>query len=180
MPPINSLPFWHHLPPVKTLPNEIVLRPRFQQELELPKESYLSQFARASSDTFLVKRLDDHVFIKFRKEELTFWSPQLQLEITRDHDEKTRLYGLFGPNPTLWTFFMFLHFGVATFFVIFGIWAYSSAALNKPYTWQVAAMVFMVVIWFAFYAFGRMGKRKGKPQMQELHSFMQDILDKVS
>ena len=159
--------------------NDIVLRPRFRRELELPKESYLSQFAGTISDTFQVKRLDDHVFIKYKKQQLSFWSPQLQLEIIKDHDEKTRLYGLFGPNPTLWTFFMFLHFGVATFFVIFGIWAYSSAALGKPHTWQIIAMIFMVVIWFAFYAFGRLGKKKGKPQMQELHMFMEEVLARV-
>jgi len=179
MPPINSLPFCFQYLALKPLPNEIVLRPRFQRELELPKEAYLSHFASANSDTFFIKRVDDHVFIKFRKKEISFWSPQLQIEIVKDHDEKTRLYGLFGPNPTLWTFFMFLHFGVATFFVIFGIWAYSSAALDKSYTWQVVAMIFMVLIWFAFYAFGRLGKKKGKPQMQELHQFMEDVLQKV-
>ena len=180
MPPINSLPYSYQYRLVKPLSNEIVLRPRFQRELELPKESYLSQFNTAESDTFTIKRVDDHVFIKYKKQEVSFWSPQLQLEIVKDHDEKTRLYGLFGPNPTLWTFFMFLHFGVATFFVIFGIWAYSSAALNKPYTWQVVAMIFMVLIWFAFYAFGRLGKKKGKPQMQELHRFMEEVLEKVN
>lgn len=163
---------------MKPLPNEIILRPRFQQELSLPKESYLSGFVEATSDKFLVKRVDDHVFIKYRREDINFWSPQLHLEITKDHDGKTKLYGLFGPNPTLWTFFMFLHFGVATLFIIFGIWAYSSAALDKSYTWQVAAMIFMVVIWFAFYAFGRMGKRKGKPQMRELHGFMNEVMAK--
>ena len=121
---------------------------------------------------FLVKRLDDHIFIKFNKKEAHFWSPQLHLEINEADDGNSKLYGLFGPNPTLWTFFMFLHFGVATFFIIFGIWAYSAAALDRPYGIQVGAMVFMVVLWFTLYIFGRAGKRKGKPQMSQLYSFM--------
>jgi hypothetical protein len=71
---------------------------------------------------------------------------------------------------------MFLHFGVGTFFIIFGIWAYSSASLKKPYGWMLGAMGFMVVLWFVLYAFGRAGKKKGKPQMHELNEFMNDIL----
>ncbi|MBT8236989.1 MAG: GTP-binding protein [Bacteroidia bacterium] len=165
---------------MKSIPNEIVLRPRFQLELEKNKEGYLQEFEASKQPPFLIKRVDDHVFIKFNKQEVHFWSPQLQLEIINDYDEKTKLFGLFGPNPTLWTFFMFLHFGVATFFIIFGIWAYSSAALNKPYTWQVVAMCFMVLFWFAFYAFGRLGKRKGRPQMNQLYEFMNNVLTKTN
>lgn len=159
------------------LPNEIILRPRFQIKLDSPKEKALQCFEGKEEKPFLVKRLDDHIFIKFDKKESHFWSPQLHLEINEVDEENSRLYGLFGPNPTLWTFFMFLHFGVATFFIIFGIWAYSSAALDRPYGLQVGAMVFMVVLWFILYFFGRAGKRKGKPQMNQLYNFMNNTLN---
>jgi hypothetical protein len=33
-------------------------------------------------------------------------------------------------------------------------------------------MLLMVLLWFGLYAFGRAGRSKGKPQMQELHDFM--------
>ncbi|MFS4416519.1 GTP-binding protein [Maribacter sp. 2307ULW6-5] len=161
------------------LPNDIVLRPRFQLEPQGEKEALLAHFEKSDHPPFLIKRSDDHLFIKFNGDEINFWSPQLQLEIVEDHDHKTRIYGLFGPNPTLWTFFMFLHFGVATIFVILGIWAYSSAALDKPYALQVGLMALMVALWFALYAFGRLGKRKGRTQMEELHRFMTEELAKA-
>ncbi len=69
-----------------------------------------------------------------------------------------------------------LHFGVATLFVILAIWAYSSAALKKPYGLQIGLMVFMAVLWFALYFLGRAGKHKGRPQMQDLYEFMMKIL----
>ncbi len=159
------------------LSNEIKLRPRFQIKLDHPKEKALHCFEGKVEKPFLVKRLDDHIFIKFNKKEAHFWSPQLHLEINELDENSSRLYGLFGPNPTLWTFFMFLHFGVATFFIIFGIWAYSSAALDRPYGVQVGAMVFMVILWFTLYAFGRAGKRKGKPQMNQLYNYMKNTLN---
>lgn len=161
---------------MKALPNDIVLRPRFQIQLKEPKETALNSFENIKTEPFLVKRMDDHVFIKFNKKNLHFWSPQLHLEIIEVDEFNSSLYGLFGPNPTLWTFFMFIHFGVATFFIIFGIWAYSSAALDKPYGLQIGAMVFLVILWFVLYAFGRAGKRKGKPQMNQLYSFMNSTL----
>ncbi len=163
---------------INKLPPEILLRPRFQLELASEKEQLLGTFEKTSQPPYVIKRLDDHVFIKFNKQEVHFWSPQLQLEVIEKEEGGSKLYGLFGPNPTLWTFFMFLHFGVGTFFIILGIWAYSSAALDKPYGWQLGGMAILVVLWFALYAFGRLGKKKGKPQMKALYSFMEAILEK--
>ncbi len=161
---------------MKALPNDIVLRPRFQLELPYEKEDALKTMEEAGDNQFIVKRIDDHVFIKFPKASVHFWSPQLHLEINELKEEHCKVYGLFGPNPTLWTFFMFLHFGVATLFIILGIWAYSSASLGKSYGIQLGAMVFMVMVWFLLYAFGRAGRRKGKPQMLELFQFMRSVL----
>jgi len=161
---------------MKPIPNDIVLRPRFQLELMYAKEDLLQAFEDSQLKPFLVKRLDEHVFIKFNKKHTHFWSPQLHLEIDEIDRKSSRIFGVFGPNPTLWTFFMFLHFGVATVFIILSIWAYSSAALDKPYVLQLSLMGFMTVLWFVLYFSGRLGKRKGKPQMQELYRFMMGVL----
>ena len=163
---------------MKPLPNEIVLRPRFQLQIPKNKENVLSKFEGLKEDPFLVKRLDEHVFIKFNQKEHHFWSPQLHLEIDEVDDISCKLYGVFGPNPTLWTFFMFVHFVVATLFIIIGIWAYSSASLDKNYHIQVGLMVLLVLIWFVLYFAGRSGKKKGKPQMQQLLDLMQNVLEK--
>jgi hypothetical protein len=36
----------------------------------------------------------------------------------------------------------------------------------------------MIILWFGLYAFGRAGKKKGKPQMKALYSLMEEILAK--
>jgi hypothetical protein len=159
-----------------SLPNEIVLRPRFQLVLSEPAPEVLGRLQDAERPPFQIKRLDDHVFIKFDARASHFWSPQLQLEILEENPTGCRIYGLFGPNPTLWTFFMFLHFGVATLFVIFGIWAYSSASLGRPYGALLGAMGGMVALWFVLYAVGRAGRARGKPQMYELHTFFMGVV----
>ena len=161
---------------MKVLPNDIVLRPRFQLELPIDKEKILASFEKSKGHTFIIQRIDDHVFIKLNPKHIHFWSPQLHLEINEVDDKESKLYGLFGPNPTLWTFFIFIHFGVATIFTILGIWAYVNFTLQKPIILQSGLMVMMVLIWLALYVFGRLGRKKGKPQMKELHSFMMKIV----
>jgi hypothetical protein len=67
---------------------------------------------------------------------------------------------------------MFVHFGVASFFIIFGVWAYSNNALGKEVGLQIGLMALMVLTWIVLYVFGRIGKRKGRPQMHQLYDFM--------
>ena len=129
-----------------TSTNDIVLRPRFKIELNTNNETILSQFEsqKKTQKDFIVTRVDNHVFIKYPKEKQHFWSPQLHLEIDKVDDNKSLLHGLFGPNPTVWTMFMFLHFMVAGFFIAFGIWAYTNWSLKTDYAIQLSLTFLMI------------------------------------
>ena len=159
--------------------NEIVLRPRFQLELNKNNEEVLKVFenAKNSQKEFIITRVDDHVFIKIPKTEQHFWSPQLHLEIMEIDQKSSKLFGLFGPNPTVWTMFMFLHFAVAGIFIGFAIWAYTNWSLGNDFAVQLFVALFMVVIWFGLYFGGRIGKAAGKNQMLLLHKFMNKTLN---
>lgn len=159
--------------------SNIVLRPRFKIELNVNHTAILEKFElkKTSQSQFIVNRIDDHVFIKFPKAQQHFWSPQLHLEINHVNKNTCLLYGLFGPNPTVWTFFMFLHFMVAGLFVAFGIWGYTNFTLEKEYTIQTSLMLLMVLIWFVLYFGGRIGRASSKKDMLELQNFMHTILN---
>ncbi|NRD21541.1 GTP-binding protein [Winogradskyella eckloniae] len=162
-----------------TLSNDIVLRPRFKIELSTDNEVVLKAFeyTKTTQSEFIVSRIDDHVFIKYPKIKQHFWSPQLHLEITQEEKDKSIILGLFGPNPTVWTLFMFFHFIVACLFLAFGIWTYTNISLNNTYSIQLAFTLLMVVLWFVLYLFGRLGRAKGKSEMQQLHNFMNNIIN---
>lgn len=162
------------------LSNDIVLRPRFKIELKEDNESVLEAFElekKLQSD-FIVNRIDDHVFIKFPKHKQHFWSPQLHLEINEIDNKSSMLHGLFGPNPTVWTLFMFLHFMVAGVFIAFSIWAYTNWTLEKNFGIQITLMLLMVIIWIGLYFGGRIGKSSSKKEMQDLNNFMNRVLNK--
>ena len=162
--------------------NTIVLRPRFKIALQYNNETVLKAFdiSKVSQKEFIVNRIDDHVFIKFPKQKQHFWSPQLHLEINEVDEKSSLLHGLFGPNPTVWTFFMFLHFMVAGLFIAFSIWAYTNWALKSSYALQVSLMLFMVIVWFALYFAGSIGKASSKNEMLELQEFMNKVLKPFS
>ncbi|MBT8184545.1 MAG: GTP-binding protein [Eudoraea sp.] len=161
---------------MKTLPNKIVLRPRFRQTVRKSKAMALDNFTENKKKPFILNRIDDHIIIKYNNQHAHFWSPQLHLEFIEEDANSCEVHGLFGPSPPVWTFFMFLHFGVATLFIVLGIWAYSNISLDRPYGLQLGLMIMMVLFWIVFYIFGRLGKKKGRPQMHELYSFMQEAL----
>ena len=160
------------------LSNELVLRPRFSLELDNRPEKVLTAFEEAgkTTDDFVVSRIDDHVFIRIPKQKQHFWSPQLHLEIYKIEEQPTILKGLYGPNPTVWTLFMFLHFMVAVLFISAGIWMYTNISLEAPFTVQLVAMVVLFVLWFVLYFSGRLGREAGKKEMATLQSFMYSTL----
>ena len=161
-----------------SLSNEIVLRPRFKFEVKRNNEEVLKLFedAKDTQSDFIVSRVDDHVFIRIPKTKQHFWSPQLHLEINEVDENTSSLYGLFGPNPTVWTMFMFFHFLVAVLFIGFGAWAYSNWSLENSYGLQIGVMILMVVLWFVLYIVGQLGKKSGMDEMFLLHGFMRDTL----
>lgn len=157
---------------------DIVLRPRFKRELPQPNTVVLDLFkdAKKTQKTYIVSVIDDHVFLKLPKNKQHFWSPQLHLEINEVNHETCMLHGLFGPNPTVWTMFMFFHFIVAGLFIGFGIWGYSNWTLENDYAIQVGVMLLMVLVWFGLYFAGRIGRDSSKNDMQELYEFMNRII----
>ncbi len=160
------------------LSNEIVLRPRFQMELEIPCSQLRERFSevKKSQSNFSISCVDDHVFIRLPKKDQLFWSPQLHLEITAISENKCLLQGFFGPNPTVWTMFIFFHVVIGTLFLADMVWLYSSVSLENPIGLQIGIGVGLVLIWSLLYIAGTIGKKKGKPGMQQLYGFMTETI----
>lgn len=158
--------------------SEIVLRPRFKKLLNHDHATVLKIFedAKSTSKIYKIVRIDDHIFIRFPKHKQQFWSPQLHLEISDVDKDNSMLRGLFGPNPTVWTLFMFLHFIVAGLFIAFGIWTYTNWTLHNAYGIQLGMTLLMLGAWFVLYFVGRFGRVKGKAEMHDLYDFMNTTL----
>lgn len=124
-----------------------------------------------------MKIVDEHVFLDILKKDNHFWSPHLHLEIVADEDGKTTVKGLFGPKPQVWTFFMFLHFVVATAFIAFSIWAYVGSKVEESNVFPIVMMVVLPIVWILLYLFGRLGRDFGKGQIKKMQLFLVELLE---
>ena len=107
--------------------NELVLRPRFHFKIKHSKEVILTAFQNKKNAqlTYKISRVDEHIYIKIPKASQNMYSPQLHLEISEVDTSSSQIQGVFGPNPSIWTLFMFCHFVTGVLFIGFGIATYS-------------------------------------------------------
>jgi hypothetical protein len=158
----------------------IRLRLRFYKDVEENLEKVQRKFMDASqktSDDFKIKVCENHIWIYIVGEKRYYWSPHLHIEL-ESRENQTHIRGLFGPNQTLWTLFMFLHFIVAGIFTIFGMILYSNIGLKQPYTFDLVVMCLMVIIWFLLYFIARQIRFNGYGQMDELEKLFLKILER--
>jgi Na+/melibiose symporter-like transporter len=162
--------------------NRVLLKPRFKIELENKSiDEILNAFKEnlAKDDCKYCSKISgNHIFLDVPKEENHFWSPQMQVEILKNKNNKTIVKGIIGPKPQIWTFFMFVHFIIATLFVVFFVWFYTNWTLNKDYQLQKYMLLILSILSVALYFFGQSGKRIAYSQMLELDRFLMEIINK--
>ena len=161
--------------------SDIHLRPRFKMNFTESQDVLISKFKKNLKDKdckYCSKIVDGHIVIDVPIDENHFWSPQLNIEIEKYDIENTVVKGLFGPKPQLWTLFMFFHFAMAVAFIGFSIMAYVQWTLKQDYTVALVIVLVLPVLWLVMYILGRIGRRKGHKQMDELYKFMMKTLER--
>lgn len=160
--------------------NEITLRLRFGNDIKENSASLLLKFEKYStikSENFTIKTSENHIWLDIAPSKRKYWTPHLHLELEPKSNSETHIRGLFGPDPTLWTFFIFLHFIIAGLFFIFGAMAYSDYVLKNSTTLDIAIMLLMTVFWFSLYYLAKSIRKKGSQQMNELHAYFNTIIN---
>lgn len=160
--------------------NSLALRPKFSKDVAKSIEDILADATKIKTevkDDYLLKISDHHIFFFITRSKRKYFSPHLHVELTENEDKSTNVRGLYGPDQTVWTFFMFLHFIVAGIFLIYMVIAYSHWTLKQSTTLDFAIMGLMVVFWFALYFQARINRKKCQPQMQKLNELIDRIVE---
>ena len=101
--------------------NSIELRPRFQMDVPKSVATILEDaivLKEEVKEDYRIKVSDHHIFFFITLAKRKYYSPHLHIELTANDNNTTHVKGLFGPDQTVWTFFMFLHFFVGGVFLI--------------------------------------------------------------
>jgi hypothetical protein len=165
---------------INEIEKSIPLRYRFQEEVNLSFEKIIENVKHQKEiqkPNFFIKHLDDHVWINFGKENRKYYAPHLHLELVRKDKKTTYIRGLYGPDPQIWTFFMFLHFFIALGFVLLSMLAYSHFSLNKSIVLEIGLLIFFVCSWFGLYFFAKSIRKIGIPLTHDLEKIKKLILN---
>jgi len=157
------------------------IRPRFKIHSDKTPEEIQNSLRKrleTHSEDCIGAMVQGHLVLQVPIAERHYWSPQLSLSIEQE-EEDTVIYGLYGPNPTVWALFTFGYgtLGVLTLFV--GITGLSKMSLGKDAMELWAILVFAIIA-FVLYFISQMGQKIGAKQTFTLHHFFEKSLgDKV-
>lgn len=153
------------------------LRPRFQHHTLLKKTELFERIKTLKSkykSQFRFTQSDNHLWIHHHKSREKIFTPNLHLEIIEDRDTQTIIKGLYSPNNSYWTLFVFLHLILACLFIGFGIMAYTKSILNASVSLYIYLMMLTVAIWIGLYVFARYNRKRGLSQANELASVFKE------
>ena len=157
----------------------IALRPKFSKDVPEALKEILDKAAiikHEAKEEYIIKISDHHLFFFITRSKRKYYSPHLHVELTQNEDKTTNVRGLYGPDQTVWTFFMFLHFIIAGIFLTFSMMAYSHWALKQSTKLDFIILGLMVVFWFALYFQARINRKKCQPQMRNLEELLHRIV----
>lgn len=158
---------------------EIRLRLRFYKDVSENIDVVRQKFEKASLnkfEDFKLKVAENHVWMYIIGNKKEYWSPHLHLQLETKNENETHIRGLFGPDQSLWTLFMFLHFIVIGIFTVFLMFTYSNYILKQSITFDVVVLVLMIIVWFLLYFIARQIRHNGNGQMYELENLFLKIL----
>jgi hypothetical protein len=160
--------------------NDVSLRLRYYKDVREDINEVREKFelySKKKLNDFLIKISENHIWIYIIGDKKQYFSPHLHIELETTNENETHVRCLFGPDPTLWTMFMFLHFVIAGIFILFGIFLYTDLSLGEPYLIDIALMSFMVFIWFILYFVAKQIRKKGENQMDEIKKLYNEIMN---
>jgi hypothetical protein len=154
---------------VEELNEQLQLKPSFKVEID--NIDILHQFSEhrkaKTLENIEIKLLDDHVWLSIPEVNKKYYSPRLHIEV--EHQEKQCvLHCTFGPDPNLWTMFMFVHFFLALSFMGLLTWFYTNITLDHSNLIVYILMAFIALCWIGLYVFARQNREKAAPQSRLL------------
>ena len=155
------------------------IRPKFEMTTTKTMEEIISlvkEKLHAGNHSLHGQAMHDHITIRINRAQRHYWSPQLNVLMYREpEDVTTRLVGVYGPMPNVWTLFTlsYLAIGVITLFI--SIIGFSQRALGNEAN-ILWALPFLAGLAIILYVVSQMGQKLGAAHTYLIHYFFQDAI----
>jgi hypothetical protein len=121
--------------------------------------------------------MHDHITIRVNKAQRHYWSPQLNVIMYREpEDTVTRLVGVYGPMPNVWTLFTIVYLAIGVLTTFISIIGFSQKAMGHDSTILYIVPILLIIA-VAMYIGSQMGQKLGAAQTYAIHYFFQDALE---
>ncbi len=155
------------------------IRPKIRCVSPLSTEEIIDRFeqvARKYQGRIIVRKRRDHIEMHIREADRHYWSPVLNV-IFDKADGGTIVRGRFGPEPQVWTMFMFFYFAALSFVFFSGMWVLVQLQVGhapKALPYFLTSLVVLALVFIA----AQVGQRKGHDQTVLLQQFCREVLGK--
>lgn len=163
---------------------DLRMRPRFELPVRLSPEAVLARFRDAAATGRLPCRanvMDGLVEFSPRRRDHQVWSPYLKLVVHPCGGgvaSSSVLDGRFGPNGSLWTFFMGLYAVAFVSGSVALLWGWAQLTMDErpmAFAFVGVSAVLALLVWGA----GQVGQRLANEQMRMLHDAVVEELADV-
>ncbi len=154
------------------------IRPRFKVLLNESKENIektIKAQTQKQKTKFIAQQLPGFIVLKIPETERHFWSPELSLTFEKK-ETATLIRGLYGPRPSIWSFFSFSYIGLAVFAFFAGIFGLVQVSLNMnaPILWTLPIFATLAI---GIYLIAQFGQKVGVEQTFRLHQFFEETIN---
>lgn len=156
--------------------SEIGLRPTFSDSIPMDPETARRHLATRMADLapeFECKDFPGFIGLRMPVNRRRFYSPRLNLSLEANEAGGTRIEGIFGPNASMWSAFLYGYLATISITLFSGIlgacqWKLGMLAWGLWIFWTALASV------IGLYIAGRIGRHMARIQTDELRTIYQN------
>lgn len=152
------------------------VRPRFKQLSQQTVQEINQEFEDflENTEACVGQVMEQTVILRIPEKERHFWSPELAINL-EETEKGTIIRGLYGPNPTVWTMFMFAYIGIGIMAMFALMVALTNIMLEKGYLF-VFIFSGLCIAGLALYLIAQFGQKMGVEQTFTLHHFFEETI----
>lgn len=155
------------------------VRPKFEMTSSKTMEDIITlvkEKLKTNTHNLHGQAMQDHITIRVNRSHRHYWSPQLSVLMYREpEDVTTRIIGVYGPMPNVWTLFALVYLAVGVLFVFIAIIGFSQQALGNDSSILYVLPV-LAAIAIGMYIFSQMGQKLGAAQTYAIHYFFEEAI----
>ncbi|MEZ4911566.1 MAG: hypothetical protein R2774_11985 [Saprospiraceae bacterium] len=156
------------------------VRPKFEMYTEKSIEDIIQIVKLKLKDNqydVIGTAMQDHITLQINKKIRHYWSPQLSIimEENVDNRNETKLIGVYGPMPNVWTIFALSYLAIFTLVIFIAIIGFSQKALGQE-AQILYALPFLLATAIALYLISQFGQKLGANHTFALHYFLQEAI----